>query len=315
MDRQQIGWLAAGLGTATAIALDSRRRANHRAQLTPFDKNLRADTPTQQWFVPTSDGGRLKLSQAGDPAGPTVVLPHCYTGSQHVWTPVTRRLVANGCRVIRYDQRGHGRSSAGTDGYALAALGDDLAVVLNQTNAQDAVLAGHSMGGMTIQSYADQHLADLHDRAKALVLVDTATYGLGAAGDFTPRIAEGEFAQRWAANATFGDTFVRATFGTWAYREHLRLVSDDFVNTQPEVRGAFAKEFPKMDYRSTLTRIQTPTAIIAGSLDTLTPTKLSELMHAKLPNSTLQILPHKGHMTPLEAPDAIVRTIMDGTRL
>ncbi|MCH9815272.1 MAG: alpha/beta hydrolase [Actinomycetia bacterium] len=258
---------------------------------------------------------QVKPEPGGDPAGPTVALPHCYTGSQQVWTPVTRRLVAAGCRVIRYDQRGHGRSTAGSDGYTLAALGDDLAVVLAATHTRNAVLAGHSMGGMTIQSYAAQHLADLHDRAKAVVLVDTAAYGLGAGGELTPRIAEGDFAQRWAANVTYGGTFVRGTFGTWAYREHLRLVADDYVNTPPDVRGAFAKQFPKMDYRKTLTQIQTPTAILAGSLDTLTPTRLSKLMHAKLPNSTLHILPHKGHMTPLEAPEVIASTILSRTTL
>ncbi len=70
MDKNQIGWAAAGVGAATAVAVDARRRQLHRAQLTPFDKNLRADVETQQWFAPTRDGGRLSLSQAVIPLDP-----------------------------------------------------------------------------------------------------------------------------------------------------------------------------------------------------------------------------------------------------
>ncbi|HET8618358.1 MAG TPA: alpha/beta fold hydrolase, partial [Acidimicrobiales bacterium] len=68
--------------------------------------------------VTTDDGARLAVTDAGDRitlGGPApVVLAHCWTGSRAVWAPVARRLVAAGHRVVLYDQRGHGASTAGT---------------------------------------------------------------------------------------------------------------------------------------------------------------------------------------------------------
>ena len=86
------------------------------------------------------------MHTAGPEDGPVVVLAHCWTGSQQVWAPVARRLVAAGCRVVRWDQRGHGRSRAGHKGHSIEGLADDLASVLDQLDLHDVVLAGHSMG-------------------------------------------------------------------------------------------------------------------------------------------------------------------------
>ena len=93
-----------------------RRNETRKADLPDDDRDLRADVQVQEREITSPDGAVLVASEAGDPAGPTVVLAHCWTGSQIIWTPVTRRLVRAGCRVIRWDQRGHGRSSVGSLG-------------------------------------------------------------------------------------------------------------------------------------------------------------------------------------------------------
>ncbi len=81
--------------------------------------------------------------------------------------------------MVLYDQRGHGASTRGTAPLAIETLAHDLATVLDATDLRDAVLAGHSMGGMTIMSLATHRPDVLKERAKATVLVATAATSLG----------------------------------------------------------------------------------------------------------------------------------------
>ena len=83
--------------------------------------------------------------------------------------------------MVLYDQRGHGASTRGTAGLTIETLAHDLTAVLEATDVRDAVLAGHSMGGMTIMSLATHRPDVLKERAKATVLVATAATSLGKA--------------------------------------------------------------------------------------------------------------------------------------
>jgi pimeloyl-ACP methyl ester carboxylesterase len=88
-------------------------------------------------------------------------------------------------RVLALDQRGHGRSRAGSAGYGLDPLADDLADVLRSLDLRDVVLVGHSMGGMTIMRFARRHADLLSERVAGLALVSTSAdpvLGLGTAG-------------------------------------------------------------------------------------------------------------------------------------
>ena len=107
-------------------------------------------------IVRTPDGAELALwDLEGDgPDAPVVVLPHCWGCSHEIWLPVARRLRSEGFRVVLYDQRGHGASTRGTSPLAVETLAHDLEAVLEATDVRDVVLAGHSMGGMTIMALA-----------------------------------------------------------------------------------------------------------------------------------------------------------------
>ena len=129
----------------------------------------------------TPDGAELAVwDLEGDgPDAPVVVLPHCWGCSHEIWLPVARRLRAQGFRVVLYDQRGHGASTRGTAPLAIETLAHDLTAVLDATDVRDVVLAGHSMGGMTIMSLATYRPDVFKERAKATVLVATAATSLG----------------------------------------------------------------------------------------------------------------------------------------
>ena len=88
-----------------------------------------------------------------------------------------------------YDQRGHGASTRGTAPLTIETLAHDLTAVLDAADVRDAVLAGHSMGGMTIMSLATHRPDVLKERAKATVLVATAATSSGTGSGQGARVA------------------------------------------------------------------------------------------------------------------------------
>src|SRR5436190_10683850 len=107
--------------------------------------------------VRTPDGALLHATIDGPEDAPvTLVLAHGWTLAHAAWDDVAElvspRVAAGELRLIRYDQRGHGRSSWGSAPdvapISIDLLGSDLGEVLDQlTPAGPVVLGGHSMGG------------------------------------------------------------------------------------------------------------------------------------------------------------------------
>ncbi|HYD09332.1 MAG TPA: alpha/beta fold hydrolase, partial [Acidimicrobiales bacterium] len=170
-----LGTAALAAGAAVALRRVDARWGSGDDPCAPDELDAPAGTAST---IVTDDGAAISVLVAGDGTGPTVVLPHCWMGSRRVWAPVAHRLVRAGRTVVLYDQRGHGESTVGRDGFTIPRLGADLKAVLEHVDARDVVLGGHSMGGMTIQSLATHHLDVLAERVSALVLVSTACGGL-----------------------------------------------------------------------------------------------------------------------------------------
>ncbi len=98
----------------------------------------------------TSDGAELAAIEAGDPAGPTIVLLHGYPDTKEIWSGVAGHL-ASRFHVIGYDLRGFGRSSTprGPSAYGYERLADDLEAVLESlATDQRFHLVGHDWGGI-----------------------------------------------------------------------------------------------------------------------------------------------------------------------
>jgi pimeloyl-ACP methyl ester carboxylesterase len=258
--------------------------------------------------VPTDDGAELAVTDVG--TGPTVVLAHGWTEQREVWAPVVHRLLDAGNRVVLYDQRGHGSSTTGSDGFTIPRLAGDLRAVLDAVDARDAVLVGHSMGGMTIMSLATEHPEVLAERARGLVLVSTAASSLG--GSRTDPIAARLMGSRWFIalfRSPLGPTLVRRTLGTVARREHLRLTRDLFVACSPAARRGWFEAMGSMDLRACLPRITLPTVVMVGTLDRLTPPHHTDALVAAIPGARLVSLDELGHQLPLEAPDEVTSAI------
>lgn len=296
--------IAAGAAALTARAVE-RRWATASDDVAPEHRAL---PEGESLTVVTDDGAELAVTVAGD--GPDVVLAHCWTGAREVWAPVAHRLVDAGRRVVLYDQRGHGASTCGRDGYALPRLGADLGTVMTDVDVTDAVVAGHSMGGMSIMALAGNHPDVLRERAHAVVLVATAAAGLGRGrrDGFAGRVVAARSLDR-AMRSRFGHGFVRGTVGRTPRRGHLVLTRDLFVACPPEARRGLLQAMLEMDLREALATIGVPTTVVVGTHDRLTPPSHARLLAETIPTAELETLDGLGHMLPLEAPDELATLI------
>ena len=295
---------AAGI-VAAAVATERRWKAAHDPVL-PEHLRLPEGKPLS---VHTSDGATLAATVAGD--GPTVVLAHGWTNGRAVWSPVAHRLVELGHQVVLYDQRGHGESTVGADGYTIARLGADLREVLEAVDAHDAVVVGHSMGGMTIQAFAARHPDDLAARVRAVVLVSTASHGLG--NPRAARAAEAVLGSRHldrAMRSRAGHALVRGAVGRTVRHRHLVLTRDLFVGTPAETRVGFFSAIQAMDLRDDLASVTVPATVLVGTRDRLTPPALGQALADQLGVPLVRFL-DAGHMLPLEEPDEVARVIAD----
>jgi pimeloyl-ACP methyl ester carboxylesterase len=266
--------------------------------------------------VTTDDGAVLDGTVAGPADAPTVVLAHCWGGNRGLWGAVARKLVAAGHRVVLYDQRGHGRSTMGDAAASTDRLGLDLEAVLEHLDVTDAVLAGHSMGGMTIQALAVGHPEVIDARVRALVLAGTSSNVMPRplAPALADRAVGDALLRPWASNAA-GLAFVRGAVGARPYRSHVVATRDAFFGTPGTTRSWCLVGMSGMDYREGLGSISVPTTVIVGTRDTLTPPRMARVLAERIPKAELIVLQGAGHMLPLEEPEAVAAAIAAHTAI
>ena len=294
--------------------------------------------------VRTLDGAELHATIDGsDDAPVTLVLAHGWTLAQAAWDDVADllapRIATGELRLVRYDQRGHGRSTWGspthpTTDISIDQLGHDLGAVLDQlAPAGPVVLGGHSMGGMTIMCLAASRPELFGDRVRGVALVSTS------AGDLNPEPRNR--AEKIRQRLTPGALAV-ALAGARAIERMRRLLPPGHPRHQKMVRdllyGADATEemvlagaeimhastvraftvfLPALgehDKRQELAALtNVPVEILVGDSDKLTPKRHSRQMADVLPDAALHVVERTGHMLTQERPrlvtDAIERLL------
>ena len=271
-----------------------------------------------------SDGVRLFVEMSGPADAPvTVVLLHGWCLDRRTWHHQIEAL--RGARVIAYDARGHGRSgSTRLRSATLTQLGKDLAEVLRQVAPSGpVVLAGHSMGGMTIMEYADTYAKEFTQRIAGLVFVSTTAEGHTHTSYGLPS----HFAGLLRCGETLG-AGVLARSGAWrphravlpALRPAVRwlLFGDEYepaalaVTMKAVARaslrsiGGFRASIGAQHRLDTLAALgDVPSAVLVGDRDRLTPPPCAESIAAALPGAELSVCRGAGHMLMLERPDEV----------
>ncbi len=121
--------------------------------------------------LPSHDGGSINVISRGE--GPPIVLSHGVTLSVRTWVKQMESLPAAGFRTIAFDHRGHGASTVGEGGHTLDTLAGDVRSVVEGLDLRDAVLVGHSMGGVAVQLFCLRHPEIAAERVAGIVLLST----------------------------------------------------------------------------------------------------------------------------------------------
>ncbi|MEU3906781.1 alpha/beta fold hydrolase [Streptomyces goshikiensis] len=271
----------------------------------------------------SADGSRLHVEVHGEEEAPAVVLAHGWTCSTAFWAAQIREL-ATDHRVIAYDQRGHGRSPAAR-AHSTTALADDLVAVLGAALApgERAVLAGHSMGGMTIMAAAGR--PEFAEHTAAALLCSTGSSGLVAqalvvplrAGRARTRITGAVLGSRAPLGPVtpIARTVLKyATMGPGSAPDRVEACARIVHACPSAVRHAWSEVLAGLDLDANLAALTVPTAVIGGTSDRLTPVAHARALAAALPHCVgLTELTGMGHMTPIEAPEAVTGAVRELT--
>jgi pimeloyl-ACP methyl ester carboxylesterase len=274
--------------------------------------------PAAERTVHSADGAPLHVELHGPEDAPAVVLVHGWTCSTAFWAAQVREL-ATDHRVIAYDQRGHGRSPApgSAAGYGTRQLADDLEAVLAATlgPGQQALLVGHSMGGMTIAAAARR--GALREHAAAVLLCSTGTSALIAESRVVP-LRAGRLRTRLTGvllgtRAPYGPVTPIAkriikyvTMGRTASPEMVEACARIVHACRRGPRHHWAGVLARLDLDGELAALDVPAAVVVGTADRLTPPVHARAMAERLPRCLgLTELPDAGHMTPVERPQEI----------
>lgn len=107
--------------------------------------------------VGKENGSDINLYYEDRGTGQPVVLIHGWPLNGGSWERQSRALLAAGYRVVTYDRRGFGRSSAPTDGYDYNTMAEDLYKLLETLDLKDAAIFGFSMGGGEVARYMGKY--------------------------------------------------------------------------------------------------------------------------------------------------------------
>jgi 3-oxoadipate enol-lactonase len=254
-------------------------------------------------------GGILAVEEEG--AGPPIVLVHSAIVNRRAWDALTPLLVRSGFRVIRYDMRGFGESTAEAVEFSPRA---DLLAVMDARGIGKAVVVGNSWGAMNALETA----IEAPERFAALVWLGGGVGGFdgGKTAEEQPLFdAEGKAEED-------GDWDLAAELDTqiWAdgvgqsktrvpgVREAVRRMDRELLEpgreygtpTNPEVRA-----------NDRLGDLDLPVLAIIGELDTSGTRAAARRLAEGAPNVRLEAWPDVAHMVAMEAPDRVAELMME----
>ncbi len=235
-------------------------------------------------YVEGSDGIELYIKEWGE--GPAVVLIHGWPLNADSWDDQALALANAGYRVIAYDRRGFGRSEQPWDGYEYDTLADDLAAVIEATEADDPVLVGFSMGGGEVARFLTRHPGV----ARAAVLVSSVVPYL-LKDETNPDGAPGELFDEIAANLkkdrpAFLAGFMKQFYGVGLISSPVSAEVVDWsvsLALQAGLKGTIdcVEAFGRTDFRPDLPSFTVPTLIIHGDADKNVPIDISSRAAAR----------------------------------
>jgi 3-oxoadipate enol-lactonase len=243
-----------------------------------------------------SDGENVAYRLDGARKAPVVVLSHSLGTDLRLWEGQVNALAAH-YRVLRYDIRGHGKSSVPVGPYELARLGQDVLDLLDALGIEQVSFCGLSLGGMVGQ-WLGHHAPQ---RLRCLSLCNTSAE-MGPPSNWDERIA----AARTLGLAAISESVLGRWFTPGFQADSSQVVEfarSMLIATPTDGYAGCCAAIRDMHLSGLTSRISVPTLVVAGSFDVATPRAHADSILKQVINGRLTMLP-AAHLSNLEQPKA-----------
>jgi 3-oxoadipate enol-lactonase len=239
------------------------------------------------------EGIRLHYQLTGDSRLPVLVFSNSLGADLSMWEPQLAALAPH-FRVLRYDNRGHGQSSASAGPFTIEDLGGDLLRLLDALQIERASFCGISMGGV-IGQWLGIHAAN---RLHKVVLANTAAK-IGVSDVWNARIelvlCEGL------------DPVIPGTLERWFTPAFHAVHPEAIEETAAMLRGTSVPAYAACcaalrdtDFRASLSAITVPTLVLAGTFDPVTTPADGRYLADNIPTASYVEL-NAAHLSNVEA--------------
>jgi pimeloyl-ACP methyl ester carboxylesterase len=243
--------------------------------------------------MPIAAGIHYFLHEAGSTMKPPLVLLHDAGGEYLSWPSEIRRLPET--RVYTVDLPGHGKTG-GLGRQYIADYAKSMIEFMNAAGLSRAVFGGHGMGGAIALSLA------IHEpgRVAGTILISTG-----------PRLPIPEVIRENGANPS---TLQRA-INHWqqvCFDEKTPILfQEKYCRRLSLIRQTLLwgdwLACDRFDVSQSIEKIRTPTLVICGTGDRLTPMHFSKMLSSRIPEAALQTVEAAGHMLILEQPAHVAK--------
>jgi pimeloyl-ACP methyl ester carboxylesterase len=243
--------------------------------------------------------------------GMPVLFLHAFPLNRSMWTSQINALLAEqgggGLRLVALDWRGFGESPIVDAVSTMELFADDVASLMDTLGMQQAVLCGLSMGGYVAFAF----LRKYPQRVQGLILADTRP---GPDTDevkaYREQVALLALSQGTGAVADLQIPKVLSDYT----RQHHPLVEQSvrhMINaaTPQGIAAASRGMALRSDASDLLSSISCPTLVVVGEQDILTPPAVARAYAASIAGSQFATIPHAGHLSNLEQPEAFLTVI------
>lgn len=240
----------------------------------------------------------------GAPERPVLVLSHSL-GLDHVmWDAQAADLLPH-FRVLRYDTRGHGASSAPAGDYSIAELGRDVIAIADACHVPRFAFCGLSLGGMIGQWLA----ASAPERVTHLVLANTTSRLTDPQPMEARRRAVLEKGMSAIEDLVMGRFFSPAVLASPS--PHVATARRTLLSTDPVGYAGCCAAIRDMDHTAHLSKIHVPTLVISGDLDVGMPWEGHAAVLASVIGGARVVRLPAAHISNLERPRSFSAALLD----
>ena len=257
-------------------------------------------------MIVAANGIRFNCDIAGRKGAPWLTFGNALATDLTMWDGQVRAF-ADDYRILRYDARGHGSSTAGNDRYSLDLLADDVVAIWDEVGVERSHVVGLSIGAMTAVGLALRHAG----RVDRVVVAN-------ARPDNPPELRSARERRIEAIRRDGMSGLAQATVERWCSGAFLESKPDAAKKLVAMVGSTSVAGYAGcvhallgLDYQGRLGEIGAPTLFIAGGEDAGAPTDSMRAMHEAVRGSHFLELASAGHISNLERPAEFNTAIRD----